>query len=89
MKFYRRRAFWRNFIPSFGFLYIVPTQLPRLWSKISPPRTIGILSRRLFRSEIYFARARFNRRLFIAKRLLEIKLVAIIPPGFYLFSTEP
>ncbi len=24
-KFYRCHVFWRNFIPSFGFLYIVPT----------------------------------------------------------------
>ena len=54
-----------------------------------PPRTIGILSRRLFRSEILYRPCSvLNRRLFIAKHLLETKPAPALPPGFYLFSAE-
>ena len=87
VKFYHRRAFWRNFIPSFGFLYIVPTSATASFGVKFYFRPQPVFNRAVcFVANFTAVHARFNRRLFIAKCLLEIKLVATLTLGFYLVS---
>ena len=73
-KFYRRYIFWRNFIPSFGFLYIVPTLATAPFGQNFTPFAIGINRAACFVAKFYAAHARYSIAVcFISKRLLETK----------------